>query len=272
MNKALLTLAPNLKKLGFKMTKKMHTYHIAHYLVAWAVHAFTASAACFGLLTLVTIYKHQYKLAIWCMAIAIVIDALDGTLARLVHVKIVLPNIDGALLDNMVDYLNYVITPCFFLFVKPTMLPAHLTLVITIAIIITSSYQFCQIDAKTPDHFFKGFPCYWNIAVFYMFIFNTAAVTNAIILTILCILIFVPIKYVYPSRLDYLTKSYLLKLMMHAFSIVYGICSAFILWRYPVSNPICLALSLGYVIMYLMLSFYRTYSPMLLSKIAAFKE
>ncbi|STX29160.1 lidK (CDP-alcohol) phosphatidyltransferase [Legionella beliardensis] len=254
------------------MTNRTLGYHPAHYLVAWAVHAFTASAACAGLFTLAKIYQHEYIHALWFMAIAVVIDAVDGTLARVVGVKKVLPNIDGALLDNIVDYLNYVITPCFFLFVKPDMLPPDLTIIIIIAVIITSSYQFCQADAKTPDHFFKGFPCYWNIAVFYMFIFNTSMNTNAMILSILCILIFVPIKYVYPSRLDYLTESKLLKLLMHSFSLLYGICSAIVLWTYPTINRLCLVLSLGYIIMYLALSIYRTFSPMLLSKIASYKE
>ncbi|MDP1604656.1 MAG: phosphatidylcholine synthase [Legionella sp.] len=254
------------------MTNRNPGYHLSHQLVAWAVHAFTASAACVGLLTLAKIYQHDYKFALWLMAIAVVIDAIDGSLARLVGVKSVLPKIDGALLDNIVDYVNYVITPCFFLFVKSDMLPPGYALIIIIAIIITSSYQFCQEDAKTPDHFFKGFPCYWNIAVFYMFIFETSMNTNALILVVFCILIFVPIKYVYPSRLDYLTESKFLKIMMHAFSILYGICSAIILWTYPTINPICLALSLGYIIMYLTLSFYRTYSPLLMSKIASYKE
>jgi phosphatidylcholine synthase len=254
------------------MTNRTPGYHPFRYLVAWAVHAFTASAAFVGLLTLVKIYQHDYKQALWFMAITIVIDALDGTLARLVHVKSVLPNLDGTLLDNIVDYVNYVITPCFFLYVKPDMLPPSLALMITMVIVITSSYQFCQSDAKTPDHFFKGFPCYWNIAVFYMFIFGTSMQTNAIILIILSVLIFVPIKYVYPSRLDYLTENKLLKLLMHVFSIIYGISSAMLLWSYPTMDPIFLTLSMGYVVLYLLLSFYRTYSPMILSKIASYKE
>ena len=114
---------------------------------------------------------------------------------------------DGALLDNIVDFLNYVITPCFFLLVKPDMLPQDILCTIISAITITSAYQFCQADAKTPDHFFKGFPCYWNIAVFYMYILNTSTTFNALLLSLFCILIFVPVKYVYPSRLDYLTDS-----------------------------------------------------------------
>lgn len=244
------------------MTNKPLSYHPMRYLVAWAVHAFTASAACFGILTLIKIYQHNYILALWLMAITIVIDAVDGTLARLVGVKCVLPNIDGTLLDNIVDYLNYVITPCFFLFVKSDMLPEKYQLLIIVAITMTSSYQFCQADAKTPDHFFKGFPCYWNITLFYMFVFNTSTNTNAWILSVLCGLIFVPIKYVYPSRLNYLTESKRLKILIHSFSLVYGMSSALILWNYPSPDMIWIFLSIGYVLLYLALSFYRTFSPM----------
>ena len=244
------------------MIKNSTDYRPSHYLIAWAVHAFTASSACFGLLTLVKIYQHDYIFALWLMAISLVIDAVDGTFARLVQVKSILPGIDGALLDNIVDYLNYVITPCFFLFVKPDMLPDALSIIIIVAITLTSAYQFCQADAKTPDHFFKGFPCYWNIAIFYMVIFNTTSTSNAIILALLCILVFVPIKYVYPSRLDYLTPSKNLKIIMHCSSFAYGITSAFILWTYPAINSFCLVLSLAYIAMYLTLSVYRTYNPL----------
>lgn len=247
-------------------------YHGMRYIAAWSVHLFTASAAFFGVFTLAKIYQHEYVYALWLMALTVFIDAVDGTMARLVHVKRVLPKIDGTLLDNIVDYLNYVITPCFFLFVKPDMLPAGYATIIIAAITITSAYQFCQDDAKTPDHFFKGFPCYWNIAVFYMFIFSTSMMVNAVILTILCILIFVPVKYVYPSRLDYLTESKYLKILMHCCSILYGISSACLLIYYPETNNVWLSLSLGYIAMYLYLSFYRTYSPMIKAKIAAHRE
>lgn len=243
------------------MRHKTLGYHPLHYFIAWAVHAFTASAACFGILTLIKIYQHDYIQALWFMAITVVIDALDGTFARLVRVKAVLPHIDGTLLDNIVDFLNYVITPCFFLYVKPDMLPASTLLIMVLAITITSTYQFSQIDAKTIDHFFKGFPCYWNIALFYMFIFNTSKHTNVLILSILCVLIFIPIKYVYPSRLDYLTRYRSLKMIMHLYSLVYGFSSALVLWNYPNISYLWLFLSLSYVIMYLMLSIYRTYFP-----------
>lgn len=243
------------------MTNQKTTYPPTNYLLAWSAHAFTASAAYVGVLTLVKIYHQQYQQALWLMCITVFIDAVDGTFARLVHVKKVLPKIDGALLDNIVDYLNYVITPCFFLLIKPGMLPPSIALAIVIAITITSSYQFCQADAKTLDHFFKGFPCYWNFTVFYMFIFNTSPTVNSVILMVCCVLIFVPIKYVYPSRIDYLTTSSRLKILMHCFSILYGISTLLLLWYYPKQNVFWLSLSFGYVVFYILISLYRTYSP-----------
>jgi phosphatidylcholine synthase len=238
----------------------------ARYLAAYGVHLFTASGACIAIFTLERIYQQDYIVALWLMIITVFIDAVDGSLARLVSVKTITPKIDGALLDNIVDYLNYVVTPCFFLIVNNQMLPPGCALWLISLIVLTSSYQFCQDDAKTPDHFFKGFPCYWNIAVFYMYIFNTTPFLNALLLGLFCILIFVPVKYVYPSRLDYLTESKLLKILMHCCSAIYGISSMGLLVIYPNTNQALLVLSLGYIVMYLFLSFYRTYYPMIKAK------
>jgi phosphatidylcholine synthase len=152
------------------------------------------------------------------------------------------------------------------------MLPSSYALWVILAITVASAYQFCQLDAKTPDHFFKGFPCYWNITLFYMFIFNTSMELNALILSVLCLLVFVPVKYVYPSRLDYLTDSKKLKVIMHLCSALYGVSAVFILLNYPNTNTFWLFLSLAYVFMYITLSFYRTYSPMIKAKIAANKD
>lgn len=244
------------------MRTQIGTYRPSQYLAAWAVHAFTASAAAFGVLTLAMTYQHNYVMAFWFMALAVFVDAVDGTLARQVGVKEILPNIDGALLDNIVDYLNYAITPCFFLFVKSDMLPDIVRLPVILCITISSAYQFCQSDAKTPDHFFKGFPCYWNIALFYLFILNTSPVFNAAFLCFLGFMIFVPIKYVYPSRLDYLTNSRILKMFMHIASTLYGLSSAYLLVTYPKITSSALFVSLGYVALYLMLSVYRTFYPL----------
>lgn len=229
---------------------------------AWAVHVFTASGAVIGIMSLIKIYEHNYIQAFWLMALTIVIDATDGTLARLVKVKHILPHIDGALLDNLVDFLNYVITPAFFLWVHPDLLPTEYASWVITAITLTSAYQFCQAEAKTPDHFFKGFPCYWNLVLFYLFILDTSSYINTLVLTILCVLIFVPIKYVYPSRLDYLTNSKKLKRLMHVCSLLYGISTLLVLLFYPQKNNIFLSISLGYVGLYLTLSLYRSAYPL----------
>ncbi len=254
------------------MTYKTNGHPLINYILAWGVHAFTASATFIGVLTLMQIYHHKFTHALWLMGATVAIDALDGTLARMVKVEKYTPTIDGALLDNIVDFLNYVVTPCFFLVVKQDMLPTSLAIWVIIGISITSSYQFCQTDAKTPDHFFKGFPCYWNFAVFYMYIFSTSMTVNAVILMILCVLIFVPIKYVYPSRIDYLTNSKHLKILMHCCSALYGFSSILILLRFPEKEPLWLSISFGYVLLYLFISFYRTCSPLIMAKLHAIKD
>jgi phosphatidylcholine synthase len=195
------------------------------------------------------------------MALTILIDAVDGALARLADVKTYAPQIDGALLDNIVDYLNYVVTPCFFLLVKPGMLPEEYSIAVISIISLSSAYQFCQNGAKTPDHFFKGFPCYWNIGVFYMCILNTSPMVNALLLSFCSLLIFVPIKYVYPSRLEYITQSKHLKMLMHISSALYGVSSIVLIMSYPNTNTLYLSISLAYILIYFLMSFYFTLKP-----------
>ncbi len=233
---------------------------------AWLVHLLTASTAVIGLLTLNAIALHHYILAFYLMGAAIFIDAIDGTLARFVNVKKYAAKIDGTLLDNIVDFINYVITPCFMLLSAPNMLHSAHRWILVGAIALASCYQFSQCDAKTEDHFFKGFPCYWNIVVFYLFIFSTSVLFNEIVLLILCILVFVPIKYVYPSRLDYLTTSAWLKRVMQVASILYGVSCLLIIYQYPKLSTINLAYSAGYIIFYLWFSIIRTLYPLIKEK------
>ena len=128
---------------------KISSIHYAIRSMAWSVHLFTASAACIGVFTLEKIYQHQYVFALWLMAITVFIDAVDGTFARLANIKEVLPKIDGALLDNLVDYVNYVIAPCFFLLVKPGMLlQDYSILIIALRLPLPLPYQFCQRRCK----------------------------------------------------------------------------------------------------------------------------
>lgn len=236
-------------------------------LAGWLVHAFTASGVYVGLLSLLAIHQHKYILSFWLMGAAIVIDAVDGVFARLIQVKVVVPKIDGALLDNIVDFFNYTIVPSFFILVGP-IVPEQWRFACVIAISFSSAYQFSQVDAKTSDHFFKGFPSYWNIAVFYLYFWQMSVWTNLIILLGLAILSFVPIKYVYPSRLEYLTPNSVLRLGMLLATITWGVATAGLLWVYPKTNHLLVFLSMGYIILYVMVSLYKTWQePHLTSKI-----
>lgn len=225
------------------------------------MHAFTASGACIGLLSLFFLYEGKYVLTFWLMAAAIGVDAVDGMFARMVKAKEVVPEIDGALLDNIVDFVNYTIVPCFFLLVSH-MLPDGWRFLCAAVIVLASSYQFSQCDAKTDDHFFKGFPSYWNIAVFYLFFWQLSPVWNLIILTSLAISSFIPIKYVYPSRLDYISHSRLLRFGMISFTLFWGFSSLAILWLYPKTSTWWVSVSIAYLLLYLAISLYRTFVPL----------
>lgn len=229
--------------------------------IGWAIHAFTASGACVGLLSLLAIYQHNLLLALWLMGAAIVIDAVDGMFARMIKIKQAVPEIDGALLDNIVDFFTYTLVPCFFLLVT-NLLPAHWRVVCVMIITFASAYQFTQVDAKTTDHFFKGFPSYWNIAVFYLFFWQMTPTTNMVILLSLAVLSFIPIKYVYPSRLDYLTDNKFLRMSMVVITMLWGAATTGLLWLYPQSNHFLVAISLGYCLLYMGLSLYRTWVPL----------
>jgi len=170
---------------------------------AWGVHLFTATGAVWGMLSILAIFEGDYRKMIIWIIVAILVDAFDGGLARLADVKTYANSIDGALLDNILDYLNYVLVPALFI-IKADIMPESLRLIGASSILLTSSYQFTQVNAKTDAHEFTGFPSYWNVVVLYMLLMGLPTWVNFGLLMILNILVFVPVKYIYPSRNTYL--------------------------------------------------------------------
>src|ERR671928_413658 len=174
-------------------------------LRASAVHLYTASGAVLTLLILVAAFNGDAVMALWLMLAALIIDSTDGLLARRFRVKELLPSFDGRRLDDIVDYMTYVLAPILLLW-SSGYLPAGTFGVALAALpLLASSYQFCQVDAKTEDgaetdRFFLGFPSYWNILAFYAIVFNLSTWTVGAILIVCSLLVFVPIRYVYPSR------------------------------------------------------------------------
>jgi len=171
----------------------------ARRLAAWGVHLFTATSAPAGLLAIRAAVQGDAPTSFLWMAYTIAVDAVDGTLARAVRVKEVIPWVDCARLDDVVDYFTYVLVPCFFA-LQMGMLPAGWDVPVVSLVAIASGYGFSQTTAKTADHFFTGFPSYWNIVVFYLYVLGWSPAANALWLVAFAIAVFVPIRYVYPSR------------------------------------------------------------------------
>jgi len=168
-------------------------------LSPWLVHLYTASSALFGFLALTRIFYDRYRDAFFWMALAILVDATDGVLARRADVASRLPHFDGAKLDDIVDYITYVFVPAFFVW-HALLVPDRWTTAAAAAMLLSSAYGFNRRDAKTADYFFTGFPSYWNIVVFYLYVAGWPREVNLAILLALAALVFVPIRYVYPSR------------------------------------------------------------------------
>jgi phosphatidylcholine synthase len=168
---------------------------------AWGVHLLTATGAPAGLLAIIATIRGDAQAAFAWMAYTIAVDAIDGTLARRLQVKRRLPTIDGARLDDCVDYFTWVVTPAFFA-VHMQLLPAALAMPVAAAMLVTSALGFARSDAKTSDHLFTGFPSYWNIVVFYLYVLAWPRWANAFVLAVLAAGVLVPIRYVYPSRTE----------------------------------------------------------------------
>src|SRR4028119_193570 len=128
---------------------------------------YTASGAVLALLMLVAASQGEVVKALWLMFLSLLIDSTDGLLARRFRVSEALPFFDGALLDNIVDYMTYVFAPIVLLWSEGYLPDGNAGIVLASLPLLASSYQFCRVDAKTDDHFFLGFPSYFNVVAFY---------------------------------------------------------------------------------------------------------
>jgi phosphatidylcholine synthase len=221
---------------------------------AWGVHLFTASGAVMGLLSIFAITEHDWLQAIIWMTASAFIDSLDGTLARRFQVKGLIPDFDGALLDNIVDYFTYAIIPALFIY-EAGLLPEQWALFGASVIVLTSGFQFCQADAKTDDHYFKGFPSYWNVLIYYMILLGSNPIGNLATILICGILVFVPIKFIYPSR----TLAF--QRLTLALGVIWGIIQLVMLFTYPHHSLPLLWGSFYFPVYYVGISLYLMLRP-----------
>jgi len=218
-------------------------------LLAWLAHLYTASGAVLALLAAIALIDLDYRAAFFWLGLQIIVDATDGVLARAARVSERIPWFNGAKLDDIVDFLTYVFVPALFVW-RALIVPSAWALPVASGILLSSAYGFNREDAKTTDHFFTGFPSYWNIVVFYLLVAGWSPAVNAAILVGLIALVFVPVRYVYPSRTP------VLRLPTNVLGVIWGGQMLLMLWRYPaVSRPLFVA-SLAFPVYYAVLSLY----------------
>lgn len=214
-------------------------------IAAYGVHLLTASGAALGLWSLILIYNGYYQQALWVLVASAVVDSVDGALARLAETKKHAAAIDGALMDNIVDFLTWTAAP--LLWVYATMqLPAW----VLISCAIASAFGFSNARAKTDDYFFLGFPSYWNIVVFYLFLLNLPVTFASVILLIFAVTVFLPVKFVYPTRTPFLRS---LTLLLGALFVLQFLA---LIYFFDESSPLLIYTSFLFPFYYFGLSFY----------------
>lgn len=179
-------------------------------ILAWGVHLFTSLGLVAAAGIAVLIFRgddHSLRTAFVLMWIATVIDAVDGTLARLARVSKVLPDFDGRRLDDIIDFQTYTSLPLLLVW-RAGILPGAWSVLLLFPL-VASAFGFSRVAAKTGDGYFLGFPSYWNIVAFYLYFLALPAWMSIAVIALLAALTFVPTRYLYttqPGRLNRITN------------------------------------------------------------------
>ncbi len=213
-------------------------------LAGAGVHLYTACGVVLAFAMVHFAYAGNVQAVLWLFGAAMLIDGTDGFLARWLQVSRSLPAFDGALLDNIVDFLTYAFAPMVLLW-SAGYLPGGAGGAMVVAMVLLAScYQFARTDAKTGDHYFRGFPSYWNVAAFYVVVLDLSPAATAVVLGVLAVLAFIPLHYLYPSRTRALWR--LTMVLTAAWLGLYALITA----TYPDPPQWLVAVSLGYVAYY----------------------
>lgn len=166
---------------------------------AWSVHAVTASGVILGLLALLAVLDGRPQVCLLWLGAALLVDGLDGTLARKFDVKVVLPHFDGSTLDLVIDYLTYVFIPAIFVY-RFIALPDY-TLLLSVGVILLSSlFCFCNLNMKSKDNYFIGFPAAWNVVIVYLYLLDFAPWLSLVTILVLAGLTLSKMKFLHPFR------------------------------------------------------------------------
>ena len=168
-------------------------------LMGILVHLLTGFGIVAGFFALIAVMNNNQKEAFLWLGLAFLLDSIDGTLARKFNVKKNLPNIDGKMLDSIIDFFNYVIIPSIMIYWF-RYVPDQFILLIPAILIFISIFSYVNLNILTNDNYYNGFPAIWNVVVLYFYIFGTSQNINLIFLILLIFLKFSPLKCIHPLR------------------------------------------------------------------------
>src|SRR3979411_2709012 len=168
-------------------------------LAAFSVHVFTALGAGVALIALLEAVREHWAAMFAWLGLALVIDGLDGPMARRLDVVRVQPDWSGEVLDLVVDFVTYVFVPAYAIAASRLLLPFSSPL-LGAAIVVTSALYFADRRMKTADNHFRGFPALWNAAAFYLFLLHPSPALSSLAVAVLIVLTFVPFHVVHPVR------------------------------------------------------------------------
>lgn len=241
----------NEKPLKFTSSRPSGMPPLIKVILGWLVHLYTASGA------IVNFYNIYYSFIVgknfhlFCRLnwLAIFIDATDGTMARAIDIKNTVPSYDGALLDNIIDFITFSVLPSLSV-IRFEIVPFPYYHLLATCILIGSCYAFCQTRAKT-DSAFVGFPSYWNIVVFYMYYLELSTLASVFIVVTCTILSFIPIHFIYPTK----TKDFQAVTLTGAY--IWGALMLFVSFfpEHPYVQPVLYVSSI-YVFYYIGMSLY----------------
>ncbi|WP_066808972.1 CDP-alcohol phosphatidyltransferase family protein [Frigidibacter mobilis] len=165
------------------------------------VHLLTATGAVLSMLAMLAAVEEQWSLMFLWLVVALVVDGVDGPLARRYQVKVNWPTYDGVLLDLIIDYLTYVFIPAYALF-KSGLLPGWTGWIAIIVIVYGSVIYFADTRMKTKDNSFSGFPACWNMVVLVLFALKPNFELTLAIVVALAVAMFLNVKFIHPVRTD----------------------------------------------------------------------
>lgn len=193
---------------------------------AFGVHIFTALGGAIALIAMLEAVREHWAAMFGWLGLALLIDGLDGPLARRLNVGEVLPNWSGDTLDLVVDFLTYVFVPAYAITASGLLIPLA-TPLLGGAIVISGALYFSDRRMKGDDNHFRGFPALWNAAAFYLFLLKPPAAVGSIALAILVALTFVPFHVMHPLRTVRFRKLNIALIVLWAFLALFAIAANF---------------------------------------------